>query len=264
MPKITHPPTLCESKKSAFTLIELLVVIAIIAILAAILFPVFARARENARRSSCTSNLKQIGLGIIQYTQDYDEKYPLADTGSQTFSWRRVIYPYVKSTQIFACPSNTNVSFNNTASPQLVANDSSSGNMTTAGLNPNTDPVFPRSYAINGAYNVKGSGNIGGTPPIGQNQAAIASVSQTVMVGEYSWYDSYINFDDGNADQPTAAIWFSGHLNTSNFLFCDGHVKSLKPAATGTPVNMWTIEDDQAAPALLTTVLNAWTTKVNK
>ena len=64
-------------KRSGFTLIELLVVIAIIAILAAILFPVFARARENARRTSCVSNLKQIGLGIMQYTQDYDERYPL-------------------------------------------------------------------------------------------------------------------------------------------------------------------------------------------
>ncbi len=65
-----------NSKRFAFTLIELLVVIAIIAILAAILFPVFARARENARRSSCQSNLKQIGLGVMQYIQDYDEKYP--------------------------------------------------------------------------------------------------------------------------------------------------------------------------------------------
>jgi len=65
-----------RNNKSAFTLIELLVVIAIISILAAILFPVFGRARENARRASCMSNLKQIGLAIMQYTQDYDEKYP--------------------------------------------------------------------------------------------------------------------------------------------------------------------------------------------
>src|SRR5690606_6779733 len=70
--------------KRGFTLIELLVVIAIIAILAAILFPVFARARENARRASCQSNLKQIGLGLMQYTQDYDERLPagfLTNTG---------------------------------------------------------------------------------------------------------------------------------------------------------------------------------------
>ncbi len=79
-----------------FTLIELLVVIAI---LAAILFPVFGRARENARRASCISNLKQIGLGVMQYTQDYDEQYPryrwLYSSGQ---SWHQVIQPYIKST----------------------------------------------------------------------------------------------------------------------------------------------------------------------
>jgi prepilin-type N-terminal cleavage/methylation domain-containing protein/prepilin-type processing-associated H-X9-DG protein len=122
-----------------FTLIELLVVIAIIAILAAILFPVFARARENARRASCMSNLKQIGLGVMQYVQDYDEKYPgpmyaskyftgpatweLATKGDGTpggtyttlgpneeprnhyKTWADSIFPYVKSVQVFKCPS---------------------------------------------------------------------------------------------------------------------------------------------------------------
>ncbi len=99
-------------KRRAFTLIELLVVIAIIAILAAILFPVFARARENARRASCQSNLKQIALGIIQYTQDYDESFPVSTTGVATYTaggptigWADGIQPYVKSTQIFQCPS---------------------------------------------------------------------------------------------------------------------------------------------------------------
>ena len=107
-------------KKSAFTLIELLVVIAIIAILAAILFPVFARARENARRSSCQSNLKQIALGIKQYTQDYDEKFPYAANTDSTTStiaggpagpgpigWADGIQPYVKSIQLLQCPSDT-------------------------------------------------------------------------------------------------------------------------------------------------------------
>ncbi|HXI16657.1 MAG TPA: DUF1559 domain-containing protein, partial [Chloroflexota bacterium] len=94
-----------------FTLIELLVVIAIIAILAAILFPVFARARENGRRASCQSNMKQIGLGMLQYSQDYAEKtvsseYNGASAG--TFApWMNVIQPYVKSTQIFICPSDS-------------------------------------------------------------------------------------------------------------------------------------------------------------
>jgi prepilin-type N-terminal cleavage/methylation domain-containing protein/prepilin-type processing-associated H-X9-DG protein len=122
-------------RKLAFTLIELLVVIAIIAILAAILFPVFARARENARRASCLSNLKQIGLGIMMYTQDYDEKYPTVFVGTrgsagdgytiQTdasmpgkhyrvndgsysnywMTWMDEVFPYVKSLQVFVCPS---------------------------------------------------------------------------------------------------------------------------------------------------------------
>src|SRR6478609_5300940 len=91
--------------KGAFTLIELLVVIAIIAILAAILFPVFGRARENARRSSCQSNLKQIGLGLVQYTQDYDERYMPFQYDSSLVSWPMLVQPYIKSSQLFICPS---------------------------------------------------------------------------------------------------------------------------------------------------------------
>src|SRR6476659_7951599 len=113
-----------SGNKNAFTLIELLVVIAIIAILAAILFPVFARARENARRSSCQSNLKQIGLGLLQYAQDYDERLPFFFYGvdgnatdpptvaNPRYKWMDAIYPYVKSEQIFACPSDANNSAN--------------------------------------------------------------------------------------------------------------------------------------------------------
>ena len=95
-----------------FTLIELLVVIAIIAILASILFPVFARARENAKRSSCQSNMKQIGLGMLQYVQDYDEKYIAVSSngnigGTPAISWPVAIYPYTKSREVLRCPSNT-------------------------------------------------------------------------------------------------------------------------------------------------------------
>jgi prepilin-type N-terminal cleavage/methylation domain-containing protein/prepilin-type processing-associated H-X9-DG protein len=107
--------------RRGFTLIELLVVIAIIAILAAILFPVFARAREKARQSSCLSNVKQISLGAMMYTQDYDETYPPGLVGSpgagpgpvsQSASWFSdskmhfdIIYPYVMNVQVFECPS---------------------------------------------------------------------------------------------------------------------------------------------------------------
>jgi prepilin-type N-terminal cleavage/methylation domain-containing protein len=100
----------------AFTLIELLVVIAIIAILAAILFPVFAKAREKARQTSCLSNLKQLGLSVMEYAQDYDETYPMSfqDVSSGAGSaaqipltWPNRIIPYIKSVQLYACPSDS-------------------------------------------------------------------------------------------------------------------------------------------------------------
>jgi prepilin-type N-terminal cleavage/methylation domain-containing protein/prepilin-type processing-associated H-X9-DG protein len=113
--------------RSGFTLIELLVVIAIIAILAAILFPVFAQAREKARQTSCLSNMKQTGLGLLMYCQDYDEQFPRADytlvppatsplnpAATSAFAlrvnhykWQAWVLPYIKNTQIFQCPSRT-------------------------------------------------------------------------------------------------------------------------------------------------------------
>ncbi len=101
-------------RRRGFTLIELLVVIAIIAILAAILFPVFARAREKARQASCSSNVKQLMLGIVMYAQDYDEKFPTHNWGegqppakANACTWWGGAYPYVKNVQIYACPSST-------------------------------------------------------------------------------------------------------------------------------------------------------------
>jgi prepilin-type N-terminal cleavage/methylation domain-containing protein/prepilin-type processing-associated H-X9-DG protein len=99
-----------HTRQRGFTLIELLVVIAIIAILAAILFPVFAKAREKARTSSCQSNLKQQGIAVLQYVQDYDEVYPwgAAVYGGVYYYWWDMIQPYLKSAQVFACPSHPN------------------------------------------------------------------------------------------------------------------------------------------------------------
>ena len=119
-------------KRAAFTLIELLVVIAIIALLAALLFPVFARARESARASSCLSNLKQIGTALAVYVQDYDETYPMNRLPDEThplkgcvqnmpypvgsletsrLDWRRSVQPYLKNTYVMRCPSNTYTEF---------------------------------------------------------------------------------------------------------------------------------------------------------
>lgn len=92
---------------SGFTLIELLVVIAIIAILAAILFPVFAQAREKARQTGCLSNSKQMALAIHMYLQDYDELLPWAQQGTSV-AWNQLIFPYVKNEQVFRCPSDSN------------------------------------------------------------------------------------------------------------------------------------------------------------
>jgi len=129
--------------RRGFTLIELLVVIAIIAILAAILFPVFARAREKARQTSCLSNLKQIGLGILMYAQDYDDMLPrsamytvpsaVLPEGGPDY-WFTAIYPYINNGQIFGCPS-------------FGSNLIYSGGAST------TDPMFPNG--VNYTYNLR-------------------------------------------------------------------------------------------------------------
>lgn len=185
-----------KTSRPAFTLIELLVVIAIIAILAAILFPVFARARENARRSSCQSNLKQIALGIKQYTQDYDEKYP--QEGGVTIAnpgWAYVIQPYVKSEQLFQCPSET-------GSTQPVGTTPLE-RFTTIGSN---------DYFYN--FNM-------GT----QNEAVLVSSSNTIMNGDGS--ESAGNYNVTSA--PSTGR--ERHLEGANYSFADGHVKWLKPNA---------------------------------
>lgn len=246
--------------RKAFTLIELLVVIAIIAILAAILFPVFARARENARRASCQSNLKQIGLGIMQYSQDYDERMvPRRIANLDAYSWRRISLPYIKSAQIFSCPSNT---LNSGTSDATQTFDSRDWALNNAGLPLTGTPRFGISYAINGTDYGIGGGSAPAEYNRSPSMASLSNPASTVIIMESSYGGEELPFDQSSAN--LAATAFKGHLGNVNFLFCDGHVKAMKPIAIGSPVNMMNIEENTGDGATeLMEDLAAWQTKVN-
>jgi len=195
--------------RKGFTLIELLVVIAIIAILAAILFPVFARARENARRSSCQSNLKQIGLGLMQYAQDYDDSvvpviWPNGANGPG--QWSQLIQPYIKSTQLFQCPSNP----------------SNGSRKADAGVYAGVE--YPR---INRSY--------GHNRPQPNSLSQVQAPATRIQVSE-----DLAEWDLEPADTSGfRSRHFAGHLGTANYLYYDGHVKAQNPVKTGTPLNQW-------------------------
>lgn len=223
-----------KQHRVGFTLIELLVVIAIIAILAAILFPVFGRARENARRSSCQSNLKQIGLGIAQYTQDYDEKMPyiLPDPEkvgppgkfvSEYIVWGDVVQPYVKSMQIFTCPSNS--------LPKPVPAPSGSPLPTISDSNFHYVPTVYKD--IEGMW-IEFINFGGGAAPTAL--AAIDSPSETLSIGERkpagSPYGYVVTSPSNGGAFTTMGKPSDLHLDGGNWLFGDGHVKWMRPEAT--------------------------------
>lgn len=203
-------------QQKGFTLIELLVVIAIIAILASILFPVFSRARENARRASCASNLKQLSLAVLQYTQDYDELLPtttIGPSGVNLVGWvfytswpaqdtagafdvtKGNIYPYVKSAQVYVCPSDTK--------------GRASGN----------------SYAINHCLTAQNSISAGQNGP--KSLAAFQSPANIAMMTEEKYAGTGPSTDDG--DIGFGYEISNRHLEGSNLSFLDGHVKWYRP-----------------------------------
>jgi len=263
---------LMNTARSGFTLIELLVVIAIIAILGAILFPVFAQAREKARQASCLSNQKQIGLGILMYSQDYDETYPMAfqvDVSWVNVTWPQLVQPYIKNLMVFTCPSDTK------------------GGLPA----PFDGPVAGRgwagrtiSYAVNGwssgwtgTIPLKGVMGISSGPSAGwgwynypTSARALGQVGRpadTILMSEK--YSADVRRDSGvggvhnssgfGADAifvdsgmgwlcdggipngklapaaypngPNGAV-SAHHQEMANFVFCDGHVKSMKPTTT--------------------------------
>ncbi|MDH7568618.1 MAG: DUF1559 domain-containing protein [Armatimonadota bacterium] len=202
------------SPRRGFTLIELLVVIAIIAILAAILFPVFARARENARKSACQSNLKQLGNGILMYAQDYDETLPMSYyplPQAQRQSYMQIIQPYIKNVGVFDCPSQT----------------------------PRTTLVYngERSYGFV-------------SPFFRQRLAAFADASGTVLMGDTTpntYMGAWYFYQPSRGERPDAkdgsqyTTWGGTatqtwtyhnfcvrHMEMGNVLWMDGHVKAMK------------------------------------
>jgi prepilin-type N-terminal cleavage/methylation domain-containing protein/prepilin-type processing-associated H-X9-DG protein len=245
--------------KQGFTLIELLVVIAIIAILAAILFPVFARARENARRSACQSNLKQVGLGFAQYTQDYDERLPpgtavginmiINGTNVPDVSWPVLIMPYVKSTQLFACPSNSKNSVNKMS---------------------RTGDTIPRSYIANSYGNSSSRFVTSIRQPMNRSNVAapnaggallsqLVSPAQTILVMEQGGPSAGGEIFSIEVLADPNDVNFMNHLGTTNILFADGHVKAMKPVqlATASPnLNMFSVDPTaDVPPSLLLTTL---------
>ncbi len=218
--------------RRGFTLIELLVVIAIIAILAAILFPVFAKAREKARQTSCLSNVKQLVLGLLMYAQDYDEKFPTYNWGegslgqTNSCTWWGGIYAYVKNGQIYSCPSNGRP-----------------GTWGTFGiwLNFAGPPFNAADFNLDYGYSEL-IGNAGG----GLRMARLKYPAETVILADCqsSWIGGYwsdpwpfraflrriaeCTGNTGCGCAPNDAIFNQDeapHNNGSNIGFCDGHVK---------------------------------------
>lgn len=263
-----------SAMKRAFTLIELLVVIAIIAILAAILFPVFAQAREKARQITCVSNLKQIGLGVMMYQQDYDETFPMThynDAKGNEVRWYNEVGPYIKNGNIYAYDGYY----------------SGAGGIWSC---PSAPAPQPGGYGVN--YSLFRDGTPYGTPEA-ITLASLDTPTQTIEVcekGENDGNSSWLQFQtwEGNwtaigggtaannyaypdhldilpshdcdyqysSNYPSYANWNGcsmmpryRHSLQSNFLFGDGHVKSMARGAVNWYVNIYVPADYQFGAA---------------
>lgn len=231
-----------------FSLIELLVVIAIISIMAAIIFPIFLKSREKARQATCQSNLRQIGIALTQYTQDYNEKFVSGRTGKVPFSgWAGQVYPYLKSTGVFHCPDDPTsadgaavpVSYginHNIVDPDLDP-DGLAGlrapastvlcfevNNVVAGITTNPEkPGSTRQYSPTGngmTFPMNGSGVF----DVDAGYASHLALFATGKMGNKA------NLTTNPFDPYRTSIQ-PYHNGGANYLAADGHVKWLQPIA---------------------------------
>jgi prepilin-type N-terminal cleavage/methylation domain-containing protein len=243
IPTGTAPP----SRRRGFTLIELLVVIAIIAILAAILFPVFAHAREKARQTSCLSNLKQLGAGMIMYSQDNDGLFPPAVARPSRdiknlyqMSWMSIMQPYTKNLGVFICPSSGHLSQDYLKNNDLLQNYGYAPTNRAAGIDAARAVAGPYGEAlwegIGGFYGVVTGGYLQDAPSA--SEAQIARPTDTVLLCDQQ------AFDWGVATLKQGNLWFpqprhliepdvkgsDGSLAPQGILNCvfvDGHARGL-------------------------------------
>ncbi len=222
-----------------FTLIELLVVIAIIAVLAALLFPVFAQAREKARQAACSSNLHQLGIAFQLYWQDEGEEFNFYGVGDPTRDdygvygkWQWAIDPYLKSQEVWRCPSNPNSDWSARIykdHPEYFAY--------------NKRPPKPTSYGIN-SWLIYDDGRWVANG-FYFNYSQLRDPSFNILVGEIlifdvifpSGYGDHRDFGDAEPDPDCGIILRHGAV--TNYLFFDGHVKALRPVQTALPRQRW-------------------------
>lgn len=254
-------------RRRGFTLIELLVVIAIIAILAGILFPVFARARDSARRSTCLSNTKQLGTAIMMYAQDYDERLVPPSVGTcqqaDSFAWGDLIQPYAKNTGLLQCPSNTvKVKVVNTNGANRIVRDRG-GTVNAADDCTNSGTAtgsFNFSYGVNAFGPPAGQPAITAGPfdPNMMSLSAIPAPASVIAVGEgrgaspwslaggngpwdYASVEGQVDARRHNGTSGTAALPEQGTTCT----FADGHSKWVRfGQSVNVPGNLWTCRED--------------------